>query len=330
MPANLTPQYKEAEDEYRRAQTAEERLVALQKMWRELPKHKGTDKLQAELKQKISEAKKEVEHDRKSPKRGGVSYKIPRQGAGQIVVVGAPNAGKSQIIHRLTKAKVEVAAYPFTTREPHVGMMEWYDARVQLVDTPPITTDFLEPYVSSLVRAADAALLVVDLSDDDGPFAAEAVLERLAVVKTVLIGTPPAEPEDLSIHCTKTLLAANKIDADGTQERMSIVRQMFGERFPIHVVSAEHGQGMEELRDALYKILNVIRIYSKQPGKPPDRSAPFTIPVGGTVEMFAEKVHRDFVEKMKTARVWGTGVFDGQSVGREHVLHDGDVVELHL
>lgn len=330
MPANLTPQYKEAEDEYRRAQSTEERLAALQKMWKELPKHKGTDKLQAELKQKISEAKKEVEHEKKSPKKGGVSYKVPKQGAGQIVLVGAANAGKSQIVNRLTKAAPHVAAYPFTTREPHVGMMEWHDAHVQLVDTPPITADFMEPYVSSLVRAADAALVVVDLSDDDGPFAAEAVIERLAAVKTVLIGTPPAEVEDFSIHYTKTLLGANKIDADGAADRLAVVREMFGAKFPIQVFSAEHVQGMEELRDTLYKMLNVVRIYSKQPGKPPDKSAPFTIPAGGTVEMFAGHVHRDFVEKMKTARVWGTGVFDGQPVGRDHVLYDGDVVELHM
>lgn len=330
MPANLTPQYKEAEDEYRRAQSQEERLAALQKMWKELPKHKGTDKIQAELKQKISEAKKDVEHEKKSPKKGGVSYKIPRQGAGQIVIVGAPNAGKSQIVNRFTKAAPEVAAYPFTTREPHVGMMDWQDAHVQLIDTPPITADFMEPYVSSLIRAADAVLLVVDLADDDGPFAAESVIDRLAEVKTVLTGTPPAEPEDFSIHYAKTLLGANKIDADGAEDRLTIVREMYGARFPIHVFSAEHGQGMEGLREALYKTLNVIRVYSKQPGKPADKSAPFTIPVGGTVEKFAGEVHRDFVEKMKTARVWGAGVFDGQPVGREHVLHDGDIVELHL
>jgi small GTP-binding protein len=330
MPANLTPQYKEAEDEYRRAQSQEERLAALQKMWKELPKHKGTDKIQAELKQKISEAKKDVEHEKKSPKKGGVSYKIPRQGAGQIVIVGAPNAGKSQIVNRFTKAAPEVAAYPFTTREPHVGMMDWQDAHVQLIDTPPITADFMEPYVSSLIRAADAVLLVVDLADDIGPFAAEAVIDRLAEVKTVLTGSPPAEPEDFSIHYAKTLLGANKIDADGAEDRLTIVREMYGARFPIHVFSAEHGQGMEELRDALYKVLNMIRVYSKHPGKPADKSSPLTIPFGGTVERFAGEVHRDFVEKMKSARVWGTGVFDGQPVGREHVLHDGDVVELHL
>ncbi|HEV3145884.1 MAG TPA: GTPase [Gemmataceae bacterium] len=330
MPANLTPQYLQAESEFRKAQTAEERLESLQRMWKELPKHKGTDKLQAELKQKISEAKKEIEHERKSPKKGGVSFKIPRQGAGQIILLGAPNAGKSQVLARLTRATPEVAPYPFTTREPHAGMMDWEDARMQLLDTPPITADFLEPYIGSLIRGADAVLLLVDLADDDGPFAAEATIEKLAAVKTVLIGEPPAEPQDFSVHYARTILGANKCDAPGANDRLEIVREMFGNRFPIHVFSAEHGTGLEELRTALYKFLNVIRVYTKEPGKPADRSAPFTIPIGSTVLDFAGRVHKDFVTGLKTARIWGSGVFDGQPVGREHVLHDKDVVELHM
>src|SRR5579884_680077 len=164
MAVNLTPQYLEAEAEYKKAQTPEERLACLQKMWQLVPKHKASEKLQAELKTKISETKEEIERERKSPKKGGVSHKIPRQGAGQIVLVGGPNAGKSRLITRLTRATPEVAPYPFTTREPCAGMMEWEDVRVQLIDTPPITPDFLESYVSSMVRAADVAALVVDLA----------------------------------------------------------------------------------------------------------------------------------------------------------------------
>jgi ribosome-interacting GTPase 1 len=330
MAANLTPQYLEAEAEYKKAQTAEERLACLKKMYALLPKHKASEKLQAELKTKISDAKEEAERERKSPKKGGVSYKVPRQGAGQCVLVGAPNAGKSRLLTRLTKATPEVAPYPFTTREPHAGMMDWQDARVQLIDMPPITADFLEGYVSSMVRSADAALLLVDLGDDDGPFTAEAVLERLAQTKTALVGTPPGESTDPGIEYVKTLVAANKIDLPGSQDRLEIVREMFGGLFPIHVISAERGTGLEELRNALYQALNVIRVYTKQPGKPPDLTSPFTCPAGSTVVEMAALVHRDFAEKLKTARIWGTGVFDGQSVGREHVLHDKDVVELHV
>src|SRR5438132_9779212 len=194
----------------------------------------------------------------------------------------------------MTRATPEVAPYPFTTREPHAGMMEWEDARVQLIDTPPITADYMEGYVSSMVRTADANALLLDLGDDDGPFAAETVLERLAQVKTVLVGQPPAEIADPTIHYGKTLLLANKKDAPGAADRLEIVREMFEPRLPIHVVDAESGDGLEEVRTALYRILNVIRVYSKRPGKPADMESPFTPRAGSTVAQMAELVHRDF------------------------------------
>jgi ribosome-interacting GTPase 1 len=331
MAVNLTPQYHEAEAEYKKAQTAEDKLACLKRMWVELPKHKASEKLQAEIKKKMSDLKEEVEHEKKHGKKGGVSYKIPKQGAGQYVVLGGPNAGKSRLLTRFTRATPEVAPYPFTTREPHAGMMEWEDARVQLIDTPPITPDFMEGYLSSMVRTADAVILMVDVSDDDGPFAAEPVLERLAQVKTILVGELPADPgDDPGIQHVKTLLVANKIDLPGAEDRLQLVREMFGERFPIHPVSLEHGTGVEELRDTIYKFLNVIRVYTKKPGKPADMASPFTLPVGGTLTDLATLVHRDLADQLKSAKVWGTGVFDGQSVQRDHVLHDKDVVELHV
>jgi ribosome-interacting GTPase 1 len=330
MAANLTPQYLEAEAEYKKAQNAEDRLACLKKMYSLLPKHKASEKLQADLKTKMSELREEIEKEKKSPKKASVSHKIPRQGAGQYVVVGAPNTGKSRLLTRLTRATPEVAAYPFTTREPHAGMMDWEDVRVQLIDTPPITPDYLENYLQGMIWAADAAVLMVDLGDDDGPFAAEAVLERLAQTRTILTSTLPAEQEDPATHYTRTLLAANKIDLPGAPERLEIVRELFGERFSVQVISAEHGTGVEELRTALYRFLNVIRVYSKQPGKPPDLASPFTCPIGSTLLEMAALVHRDFVEGLKSARIWGTGVYDGQTVKRDHVLNDKDIVELHL
>jgi ribosome-interacting GTPase 1 len=329
MAANLTPQYLDAESEYKKAQTAEERLACLRKMYTLLPKHKASEKLQADLKTKIKHASAECESD-KHKKKGGVSYKIPRQGAGQVALVGPPNGGKSLLLSRLTRATPEVAPYPFTTHQPTAGMMDWEDVRVQLVDLPPITIDVMEGWVSSMVRSADAALLVVDLADEDGPFAAEATLEKLATNKTILTGMPPEVIEDFSIEHVRTMLVANKSDADGAADRLEMFREMFTERFPIHVVSGEHGSGMDELRALIFQFLNVTRVYSKLPGKPPDKTAPFTCPVGSTVAEFAGLVHRDFVEKLKSARIWGSGVFDGQAVGREHVVHDKDVVELHV
>jgi uncharacterized protein len=331
MAANLTPQYLEAEAEYKRATTTEDRLASLQKMYALLPKHKASEKMQADLKTKISEAKREVEHERRNPKKVGVSAKIPKQGAGQYLIVGAPNTGKSLLLSRLSRATPEVAPYPFTTREPSAGMMTWEDVRLQLIDTPPITAEFLEGNLSSMVRSADAVLLMVDLGDDDGPFAAEAVIERLGQTKTALIGQPPElnEDSDFSIAHVKTLLVANKIDLPGAAERLEFLKELFGTRFPIHVISAEQGTGMEPLRQAIYQFLDVIRIYTKRPGKPADMESPFTAPRGSTVSELAGIIHRDLEESFKSAKVWGTGVFDGQSVPHGHVLHDKDIVELH-
>ena len=152
-----------------------------------------------------------------------------------------------------------------------------------------------------------------------------------ASITTSLVGqqTPPSEVDDYSVEYVRTMLAANKSDADGAADRLEIVREMFGERFPVHAISAEHGGGLEELRTAIYQFLNVIRVYTKKPGKPADMTSPFTVPEGSTLIELATHVHRDFEEKLKSARVWGTGVFDGQSVPRDHALHDRDVVELH-
>lgn len=345
MAANLTPQYLEAEAEYKKAQTADERLVCLRKMLQLVPKHKASEKLQAELKTKISEAKAEVEHERKHPKKVGVSYKIPAQGAGQYVILGAPNVGKSRLLTRLSRATPEVASYPFTTREPHAGMMDWEDARVQLIDTPPITADYLEGWLPGMIQAADAALLMVSLEDDDGPFAAQAVLDHLTQKKTLLAGKPAAPAPDKepagvaaqsesgaapALRPTKTMVVANKIDLPGAADRLEFVRELFGVNFPIHVISAEHGTGLEELRNEIYRFLNVIRVYTKQPGKPADKESPFTCPAGSTLIELAALVHRDFVEGLKSARIWGTGVYDGQTIKRDHVLHDKDIVELHL
>lgn len=330
MAVNLPPQYHDAEAEYKKARTPEEKLAALKKMWVILPKHKASEKVQVILKTKISEVNDEIETAKSGPKKSTASYKIPRQGSGTIVFLGGPNSGKSSLLRKLTKATPEVAPYPFTTREPIPGMMDWEDVRIQLIDLPPITADFYESYVTDLSRTADAAVLVVDIGDDDGPFAADTVIERLAERKIHLVGQPPDAEDDPTVFHIRALLVANKVDADGAQERLEILKEMIGERMKILPVSAERGDGMNELRTHLYQLLNVIRIYGKQPGKQADMSAPFTIPNGATVLDFAEKVHSDLADGLKSAKVWGSAQFDGQTVKRDHVLRDKDVVELSM
>jgi ribosome-interacting GTPase 1 len=330
MAVNLPPHYHDAEVRYKKAQTPEDKLAALREMWVLLPKHKASEKVQADLKTKISELTDQIETAKQGPKKAAPgTFKIPRQGAGTVVFVGPPNAGKSLLLSKLTKAAPAVAPYPFTTREPIPGIMDYEDVRVQLVDLPPITADHYESFVTDVTRAADAAVLFLDLSDDDGVAATKAAVERLKSARRDLV--PPGAPQgdDPAVYALPTVLVANKVDDEAADIRLEIAREEFGTTYPLLVISAEKGDGLDALRKAVYDALGVMRIYTKQPGKPADMTAPFTPPVGATVAELAGKVHRDLEDAVKSARVWGTGVHDGQTVGRDHVLHDKDVVELH-
>ncbi len=232
MPANLPPQYLKAEEGYRKASSPDSRLEAVREMFRLLPKHKGTEKLQSDLKQKMSQLREEVERGKSGGKKAGVSHRVPSEGAGQVVLVGAPNAGKSSLLAALTNARPEIAAYPYTTRSPQPGIMMWRDVPVQLVDLPPIAPEFFEPWVTSVIRSADAALLVVDLASDDVADATSAVLDRLAEVHTELVGELPYDVEDERIRHLRTVMVANKLDAEGAPDRLEIVRDWLGPRFP--------------------------------------------------------------------------------------------------
>lgn len=330
MAVNLPPQYHDAEARYKKAQTPEDKLVALKEMWVILPKHKASEKVQADLKTKISELTDQIEQAKLGPKKAAPgSYKFPRQGAGQVVFLGPPNAGKSLLMTKLTKATPTVAPYPFTTREPTPGMMDYEDVRVQLIDLPPITADAYEPFITDITRSADAAILFLDLADDDGPAATQAVIERLKLARRELVPPGSSMPDDPTVYALPTLLIANKCDDEAAELRLELARESLNSPLPLRLISADRGDGVGELRKAIYEALGVMRIYTKQPGKPPDMTSPFTPAIGSTVAELAGKVHRDLEETVKSARVWGTGVFDGQTVGREHILHDKDVVELH-
>lgn len=330
MAVNLPPQYHDAEARYQKGKNAEEKLAALKEMWVILPKHKASEKVQAQLKTKISELSDQLEQEKLGPKKAAPgTFKIPRQGAGQVVFLGPPNAGKSTLLSKLTKASPPVAPYPFTTREPIPGMMEFEDVRVQLIDLPPVTADHYDHFITDITRSADAALLFLDLADDDGAAATLATIERLQGARRLLVTDPPTD-DDPTTYALPTLLVATKSDDEAADIRLEIARETLGNRFPMYIISAEQGTGLEDLRRALYERLGVMRIYTKQPGKPPDMTSPFTCPIGSTVSQFAGYVHNDFEEGLKNARVWGSGAFDGQTVGRDHVLQDKDIVELHL
>jgi ribosome-interacting GTPase 1 len=331
MPANLTPQYLKAEEAYRRAQTPDEELRCLEWMLREIPKHKGTDKLQAELKAKISKAKTEVEHAKKVGKKGHHGPHIQRQGAGRAIILGGPNVGKSQLLAKLTRATPEVAPYPFTTREPQPGMMPWEDVQVQLIDTPPITADFFDANLLGLIRGSDLALLMFDAGADDGIDGLTAVLDRLNATKTRLAKESYLSEDDIGLSFTQAFLVHNKIDVAGAEDRIALLKEFCPLDFSEFRISAEHGTGLEDLRNAIYQSLDVVRVYTKLPTKKEaDFDRPFTLKRGGTLLDVAELVHRDLAAGFKYARVWGTAVLaPGTQMKGDYVIHDKDVVEIH-
>ncbi len=332
MAANLTPQYLRAEENYRRSATPEEELKWLQIMFAEIPKHKASEKMQMMLKTKISDVKKEIEAARTASKKGGAkSVKIPRQGAGTVVIIGGPNAGKSQLLASYTKAKPEVAPYPFTTLQPTPGMMPWNDVTVQLIDTPPITPDYLEPYMYGFIRATDLVLLMVDCGADDGIEQCDEVLKRLGGTKTRLARESSLDEEDVGLSFTKTFLVFNKIDVPDAEERIELFHELCPTDFEEFRVSATEMTGMEELRDAIYHALGVLRVYTKSPTKKePDMDKPFTVRQGDTVLDLAGLIHKDYVEKFAGARVWGSAVHDGTPVKGDYEIHEGDIIEIRL
>ncbi len=328
MPANLPPEYLEAEKRYRAAKNPTEKLACLEDMLTLLPKHKGTDKLRADLRRRVSKVKAASQAKKGASKRES-AFQIDKEGAGQVVVVGPANVGKSALVARLTNANPEVADFPLTTWKPTPGMMPVENIQVQLVDTPPLNRDYVEPELLDLIRRSDLILLVVDLQTDPVQQLEETVhlLEENRIVPS---HQRDKYEEERLLKFIPFLVLANKNDDESTDENLQIFRELTDNDWPMISVSTITGRNLELLKNTLVDKLQIIRVYSKAPGKEPDLTAPFVLKRGSTVEDFAGKVHKDFVDKLKIAKVWGDVVFDGQMVQRDYILRDGDVVELHI
>jgi ribosome-interacting GTPase 1 len=317
MPANLPPEYFEAEKRFKEASAPADRIAALEDLIATVPKHKGTDKLRADLRRRLSRLRDEASKRKKSGK--GALYSVQREGASQAALVGFANSGKSSLLAVLTNARPVVADYPMTTVVPFPGMMPFEDIQFQLVDLPPIGNESTDGWVSGILRVADILLIVIDLTED--PEAqAELLLEQLSAWNI---------PVGSMERAKKAVMAANKLDLAG-EAGLGLLRQRYGEVLPVVGVSASLKQGLEELREAVFRISGVIRVYTKQPGKEPDLGTPFTLPLGSTVLDLSSVIHKDFTANLKYACIWGSGKFPGQRVPKDHVLQDRDVVELHI
>jgi len=340
MPTNTTPEYKKAEQAYRQAREPGERLDCLKELLRTIPKHKGTEHLQADIKKRIKQLTEELAGPKKGGHRSGPSHVVRPEGAAQICLLGPPNAGKSSLHVRLTGSHSDIGPYPYTTHEPVVGMLPFEDVHFQLVDLPPVSGDFMEPWLVNTLQPADGVMLVIDVSDPDCLEQVPALLKRLARRKVFLRASWPGlgaakadaadDAEELFHLNLPTVLIANKSDLDPDPEEVMILEELLGLRFPALTVSAETGDGLDELGAFLFRALEIVRVYTKTPGKPADSGKPFTVRRGDTVLDVARQVHRDIARDMKFARMWGEDVFDGQQVGPDHVVADGDTVELHL
>ncbi|ASJ16329.1 GTP-binding protein [Thermococcus chitonophagus] len=385
MPTNVTAEYLAAEEEYRNAKTIPEKIRALEKMYALVPKHKGTEKLRLQIKRKLAELRKELEKQRQQRKGGGYSLAVKKEGAAQIVLVGLPNVGKSELLRALTGVDVESADYPFTTTEPIPAMMNYKDVQIQLVEVPGLLEGAalgkgMGPQLLAVIRNADAIAIVVDLSED--PIKQMEILlreferagikvnkrrPRVEIRKTpsggivingaenikgdinevmkmlreekihsaeITVKEPVtleefADALDDSLVWRKAIIIANKGDAPGSKENYEKLVRAYGEKFKIVPVSAKKRINLEAVKEALYDVADIIRVFTKSPGEEP-AYPPIALKKGSTVLDVAERIHKDLVKNFRYARVWGKSVkFPGQRVGPDHVLEDGDIVEIH-
>ncbi|NNC63308.1 MAG: TGS domain-containing protein [Gammaproteobacteria bacterium] len=343
MPANLSPEYKKAEQAFRAARDERDRLACLKDMLRTIPKHKGTEHLQADIKSRIKQLTDELSGPKKGASRTGPVHSVRPEGAAQVALIGPPNSGKSSLHGALTGSKADIGPYPHTTHEPLPGMLAYEDIHFQLVDLPPISADYMETWYVNALQPADAALLVVDIADPASTEHVVTILSRLDEKKVTLSSHWPGQPDDETSSPADTsdeldpfriylptLLVANKNDLDPDPEALAVLEELTGVNFPAMAVSVTMSRGMDAIGKFLFEGLGIVRVYTKAPGKPPEMEKPFTVRQGAMVRDVALLVHKDIAGSLRYARAWGREVFDGQQVGPEHALCDGDVIEMHM
>jgi len=326
MPSNFPAQYFEAERNFRAAKSPAEKIAALEEMLAIMPKHKGTDHLRAELRSRISKLTQQL-----SKKSGAqrASMMIEREGAAQVAVIGLTNSGKSQLVASITNASPSVAEYPLTTHSALPGMMEFEDIKIQLIDTPPLTPQAIQWWLPPMLRRADALLVLVDLSYE--PLTQiEEIKSQLENMRIVIGDIDIKQTTEAVLWHKKAIIAGNKSALDRDGKNYQALLDRYKGQFLMTAISAKEGTGLDELKLKIYHLLDIIRVYTKAPGQKADLTDPIVLQRGSTLQDAAASVHKDFAAKLKYARIWGSGKHDGIMAKRDHILQDGDVIELHL
>lgn len=300
MPINADFEYANAEQEYQQASTDEQRLVALEKMIRTMPKHKSAEALRKNLRTRYKKLKEEIENKKKARKGKTKGIKKAEM---QAVLVGFTNSGKSSILKSLTNAQPKIAGYGFTTTEPEIGTLNYQGCDIQIIDLPPINSEHLN---KSIVNNADTILIITEKIED---------------IKNIL--------NAITNQNTKKIVVFNKTDLydEGTKRKIS--ENLKSKRYDFVLVSALTKEGIEELKEKILNSFDVIKIYTKHPGKKEKYwDKPVVLYPNSTLENVAEKILHGFSKKVKYAKITGPSCkFPNQKVGLKHVVKDKDVVE---
>jgi ribosome-interacting GTPase 1 len=329
MPANLTPEFKRAEEIYRQARSDEEKLKALELMLTTIPKHKGTDRMQGDIKRRMSKLKKDAVKKKGSSRQAGLEYHVEKQGAAQVTLVGLGNCGKSSIVGAVSNAEVVIADYPASTIKAVPAMMDFEDIQIQLVDIPPVDYEPTGKWVANVIRYTDMLAFVLDLADEP-MIQYELILEQLSGWRIKILKNDETPPKLTGDWHLPAIIIGTKLDLPESEKYLEEVREALCKDFTVTACTVGEQLYIEEMKRDIFKALKLVRVYSKVPGKEADLSAPFILSEGSSLLEFAEKVHKDFYKKLNYARIWGSELYNGQRASRGYILHDRDIVELHM
>ena len=277
MPINANYEYAQAEKKLQEAVSIQEKLTALKEMLSKSPSHKGSENLRKGIKEKISKYKSLIEKEKKQKKGSGKSLNVKKDGAATICIVGTTNSGKSTLLKKLTNSNVNIAPYPFTTKKPELGTLDYHGIKLQVIEIPAVVKNFedseIGPSMLAIIKQSD--LLIITFKEKD----------ELKLIDTELY--------NVDVH------------------RIYYYNQ-------------------DDIKDLIWRNLNLIKVYTKQPGKEKD-FPPVALKKRSVIKDLAIHIHKDFFRKFDFARVWGRGSkFNGQRVGLNHKLEDDDIVEVHL